>query len=74
LFYDQHGQQAVGQQKQNGQHGKQRAPGLARRVIARKVPQNGTPIYVPLSQQASLPNAACQPITPIPVRHYREGT
>ena len=55
LFDDQHSQQAVGNQKQNGQHGKQRAAGLDRRVRARQVPQNCTPIFVPLSQQAGLP-------------------
>ena len=40
LFHDQHGQQAVGNHKQNGQHGKERTPGLVRRVIvARQVQQ-----------------------------------
>ena len=73
LFHHQHGQQAVGHDKQNRQHRKERAAGLAGRVIARQVPQNGTPIYVPLGQRASLANAACPPLTSKPVRHYREG-
>jgi len=47
LLYHQHGQQAVGNQKQNDEHGKERASGLGHRFIARQVPQNGTPIYAP---------------------------
>jgi len=47
LLYHQHGQQAVGNQKQNDEHGKERASGLGHPFIARQVPQNGTPIYAP---------------------------
>ena len=53
LFHHQHGQQAVGDQEQNGQHGKERAPGLAGRVIARQSSTNRTPIYLPLINRRS---------------------
>jgi hypothetical protein len=46
LFYDQHGQQTVGNQKQNRQHGKPNDWTFSSRYRP-SGSTNGTPIYVP---------------------------